>query len=124
SALELPFERGLQPSATLAEKLAQASLPSGPYVKWEVSLAGLRIEQPLLLAGPTLGAVSPNGTFLSLSSEVRSEPLLFKTGSLVTAAPGQYDNTAYVVAENGSLYALSITSSDLVWRFDAEASLF
>jgi len=93
-------------------------------------LSGLRIEQPLLLtnpyrpAHPALGAVSPNGTFFSLSSLERSEPIVYKIGRPVAAAMGQYDNVAYVASEDGYVYALNISNTDLAWRFNAEAPLF
>jgi len=130
SALQLPFERTKAPSVTLEEKYARTSATDEPLINWDAPLSGLRIEQPLLLTNPprpaasALGAVSPEGTFFSLSSQERSEPIVFKTGAAVAVPLGQYENIAYLATENGNLYALNIANTDQLWRFNAEAPLF
>jgi hypothetical protein len=119
SALDLPYERG--PRSGLAPE--EKGPPGEPFVVWNVLLSGVRVDQPLLLSGPSLGAVSPSGAFLSLSSQEPSEPLLFKTGAPARAPLGQYESSAYLGSENGNIYALNIGSADQLWSFNAEAPI-
>jgi outer membrane protein assembly factor BamB len=140
SALELPLEgkprtgpagkpapvleEGTAPYVTAAPAAASAPVTAEPLRKWDAPLDGLRIEQPLLLAGPALAAVSPGGTFFSLSALDRTDPIVFKTAQPVTAALGQYEDIAYLASEDSNLYALKMGSSDQVWRFKTDAPIF
>jgi outer membrane protein assembly factor BamB len=118
-ALDLPYERAPRSGLARGDDVP----PDEPFVAWNVKLFGVRVDQPLVLAGPSLGAVSPSGAFLSLSSQEPSEPLLFKTGATAKAALGQYESSAYLGSENGNIYALNIGSADLLWSFNAEAPI-
>jgi outer membrane protein assembly factor BamB len=133
SASELPVETNIRPGPAAENGTGQPPYldlrrpppPLGePRLEWDAPTSGLRIEQPLLLAGPVLGAVSPGGTFFSLSSEERTEPVVFKTERPVAAAMGQFDNIAYLPSEDGNLYAVNMVTTHQVWRFPADAAIF
>jgi outer membrane protein assembly factor BamB len=122
-AFMLPFERKKSEQVGL-EEFARGAGDNELYVKWVNNLLGLRTEQPLLLGGPALGAVSPNGTFISMGSTVLTDPIFFKTGEPVATAPGQYENFAYVGTDPGNVYAINMATCDQAWRFGVEAPLF
>jgi len=129
TALELPFEQKKGLGTILEDKLAQVVETGEPKVLWDVLFLGLRIEQPLLLAGPALGAVSPDGTFFAPSSQDGSDLINpFRTGQPVTAAMGQFEDIAYLASENANLYALKMGNTDQLspqlWRFPTEAPIF
>jgi outer membrane protein assembly factor BamB len=109
-----PYEDPLHPPPPMTE----------PALRWDSPTSGLRIEQPLLLGGQSLGAVSPGGTFFSLSALERTDPIAFKTDRPVAAAMGQFDHIAYLASEDGKLYALNIESTQPVWSFPAGAAIF
>jgi outer membrane protein assembly factor BamB len=120
TAFELPFEQKRTGLPMLDE---EAPPPNLPMVKWTEPLPGLRTELPLLLSGPALGAVSPTGTFFTLGSVARSDPIFFRTGEPVAVPMGQYENFAYIGSQNGTVYALNMLSSDQAWRFNADAPI-
>ena len=95
-----------------------------PRWLFDIFTDGPKIEQPLLLAGPALAAVSPNGTFLALHNTERAEPLVFKTERPVAAAMGQFERIAYLASEDTNVYALNMESCEQVWRFSADAPFF
>jgi outer membrane protein assembly factor BamB len=132
SVLDLGLdEKARRPEAIVEEKPGQppsdgGARPAKREVRWlfDIPTEGPKIEQPLLLAGPTLAAVSPNGTFLAMHSTERAEPLVFKTERPVAAAMGQFEKIAYLASEDTNLYALNMESCEQVWRFTADAPIF
>ncbi len=123
SAFELPYAQK-KPTMPMLDELEPSAPPNHPFVKWTETLPGLRTELPLLLSGPAVGGVSPNGTFFTFASAARSDLNFFRTGEPVRAAMGQYENFAYVASENGNVYALNMLSCDQAWRFNADTPIF
>jgi hypothetical protein len=67
---------------------------------------------------------SPRGAVVALTkailiNEVVAEPYRFQAEATIRIPAGQFDETAYVGADNGNLYALNMVTGKVPWRYSA-----
>lgn len=109
----------LTPSALEASTVEETGLR--PVRVWE-EMTSLRLEHPPLLTADQIAVPTPNGVVAVLNKLPKENGKAAEVYRFPIAAPivypaGQFEDIAYIGAEDANLYALQISSEQLRWRF-------
>src|SRR5262249_37037308 len=96
----------------------RAPVPTGPQpvVRWSRGSGG-RLEQVPLLTKEAVALATSEGRFLAYAKETGELLYDVPTHSTVAAPPAQHGETAYLVSQDYSLYAVDTALGRLLWRF-------
>lgn len=87
-----------------------------PQLQWEYALVTARIDHPVLVTQENILAGSRDGQFVAFSKLTNQFLYRFQAQTNVSAPMGQHGETAYIAAEDSSLYSLDIASGQINWR--------
>lgn len=112
---------------TLPSSDPEGALPPGvkpesssqPEFLWNVRLQDSKISQPPLLSGEQISVLGEDGTLVSINKFKSDVRFHYKAYGTIAAPVGQYENLAYVGAEDKTVYALDMKNKALLWRYFA-----
>ena len=98
-----------------------------PEFYWGFKLPEKLMTSSPLVVGEQLGFLTTDGTLSSVNRFARGQRIEnvedFKTTGQTPAAPGQHLHMAYVASDDFNLYAISMKSGLLVWRYASGAPI-
>jgi putative pyrroloquinoline-quinone binding quinoprotein len=95
-----------------------------PIQTWTFETPGATVEQAPLVTANDVDVVTNTGNFLYLNRFISYERVAYRIRSSVIAPMNSYDDTAYIAAEDYTLYALDMKAPLLRWRFLSSAPIY
>jgi hypothetical protein len=95
-----------------------------PIQTWTYETAGATVEQAPLVTANDVDVVTNTGDFLYLNRFISFRRALYQIRSSVIAPMNSYEDTAYIAAEDYTLYALDLKAPQLRWRFLSAAPIY
>jgi outer membrane protein assembly factor BamB len=114
---------GYEPPGAPADPYAPSAASVRPVPLW-IAPIPFAVDYPPLVGSDAVVVSGPDGSVLALSrigvgDRGAGELFRFATDGPLSAPPGSYGNIAYLGSRDGNLYALSMQSGRLAWRYTA-----
>ncbi len=94
-----------------------------PIFLWEFQ-SETRVDQAPLATQDRLLWAGVDGTFFATPKSEARVQYSFKAFAPLAAPPGQFQDIAYVAAQDYNVYALDIRAGKILWRFTGAAAIF